>query len=192
MLGLIFPQLGTAQAMKFSDLVQQLSSVIKHSSLEGQSAADVELTGVAAIADAQSGQVSYIEGEKYAHYLETTAASALILPVDADLQARANGRQIPWVAAADPRLVFAHAIALFYHPFQPAPAIHPSAVIDPSVTVGDQVHIGAHVVVQPGVTIGNQVCIHPNVTIYPDAVIGDRSVLHANCVIQERSQIGAD
>ena len=178
--------------MKFSELVSQLGSAIQTSSLETQPDPGIDLTGIAAIAEATPGQISYIEGEKYAEYLETTQASALILPNDAALQSRADERSIPWVAAADPRLAFAHAIALFYQPFHPAPEIHPSAVIHPTATIGQDVYIGAHVVIQPEVTIGDRVCIHPNVTLYPEVKIGDRTILHANCVIHERTQIGTD
>jgi UDP-3-O-[3-hydroxymyristoyl] glucosamine N-acyltransferase len=124
--------------------------------------------------------------------VKTTAASALILPKDAALQAVASDRGIAWVEAPEPRLMFAQAIALFYQPFRPAPSIHPSAVIDPSVQLGQDVAIGAHVVIQAGVAVGDRVCIHPNVVIYPDAQIGVNTVLHANCVLHERTQIGAD
>jgi UDP-3-O-[3-hydroxymyristoyl] glucosamine N-acyltransferase len=65
-------------------------------------------------------------------------------------------------------------------------------VIDPSVQLGQEVAIGAHVVIQAGASIGDRVCIHPNVVVYPESQIGDRTVLHANSVIHERTQIGAD
>lgn len=176
--------------MKFSELVEKLSA------MNGQplpsSTGEAEITGVAAVDEAIAGQISYIEGAKFAAQVQTTAASALILPKDAALQTQASDRGIAWIEAPEPRLMFAQAIALFYQPFRPAPAIHPSAVIDPSVQLGQEVAIGAHVVIQAGVVVGDRVCIHPNVVVYPDAKIGDRTVLHANCVIHERTQIGAD
>jgi UDP-3-O-[3-hydroxymyristoyl] glucosamine N-acyltransferase len=171
--------------MKFSELVEKLGS-------NTNSPDDPEITGVAAIDEATPGTISYIEGAKFVAQIATTQASALILPQNEALQAQATARGIAWVAARDPRLMFAQTIALFYQPFKPAPAIHPTAVIDPTATVGEAVHVGAHVVIQANVRIGNGVCIHPNVVVYPDAMIGDRTVLHANCVIHERSKIGAD
>lgn len=153
---------------------------------------DIEIMGVAAIDHATPGTISYAESDKFARLLDVTTASALILPQDNRLQAKATARGIAWIATAQPRLLFAQTIAQFYQPFQPAPGIHPTAVIDPTVTLGQNVAIGAHVVIQPQVTIGHDVCIHPNVVIYPAVQIGDRTVLHANCSIQERTQIGAD
>lgn len=176
--------------MKFSDLLSALEAIAPP--IGSDLASDPEVTGVAAIDAATPGSLSYIEGAKFATQVGTTHASALILPANETLQHLATARGIAWVATTDPRLLFAAAIAQFYQPFRPAPAIHPTAVIDPSVQLGDRVAIGAHVVIQPRVTIGNDVCIHPNVVIYPGVVVGDRTTLHANCVIHERSQIGSD
>lgn len=176
--------------MKFSDMVARLS--VEAHSLTTATTLDPEVTGVAAIEDATPGCLSYVEGGRFANLINTTQASALVLPPTPELQALAEARGIAWMAVSNPRLTFAKAIALFYQPFQPAPAIHPTAVIDPTVKLGQGVSIGAHVVIQGGVTIGYGVCIHPNVVVYPGVTIGDRTILHANCVIEERTQIGTD
>jgi UDP-3-O-[3-hydroxymyristoyl] glucosamine N-acyltransferase len=177
--------------MKFSQLVEKLGA--SASSLSSHADLNPEITGVAAIdAAPAAANLSYIEGAKFAAQVETTAAIALILPMDAALQDQAIARQIAWISTPAPRLLFAQAIVQFYQPFRPAAAIHPTAVIDPSAQIGADVAIGAHVVIQAGASIGNGVCIHPNAVIYPGVTIGDRTTLHANCVIHERSQIGAD
>jgi UDP-3-O-[3-hydroxymyristoyl] glucosamine N-acyltransferase len=177
--------------MKFSELVEKLNS-INSQPLNSHCTDDINLTGVVAIDQARMGGISYIEGVKFAAQIKTTEASALILPKDAGMQMEATNRGIAWVEAKDPRLVFAQTIALFYQPFKPAPSIHPTAIIDPTATIGQGVAIGAHAVIQAGVTLGEQVCIHPNVVIYPEVKVGDRTLLHANCVIHERSQLGTD
>lgn len=177
--------------MKFSELAEKLQSK-QRSSLETHPAVDPEVTGVAAVKEATTQSLSYIEGDRYASQLAATQAAALILPASPDLQTAASARNIAWIESPHPRLTFAEAIALFYQPFQQAPGIHPTAVIDPSVTLGKDVAIAAHVVIQANTIIGDGVCIHPNVVLYPDVSIGSGTVLHANCVIHERTQIGAD
>lgn len=198
--------------MKFSELVQKLGLAAASNSLQSNRDCDPEIVGVSAVDKATPGTISLIEGEQFA-FVAQTAASALILPIDvetrsvsecglgvsmggaprvASLQAQATERNIAWIATNDPRLLFAQAIALFYQPFRPTPAIHPTAVIHPSAQVGEAVYIGAHVTIQARVKIGNEVCIHPNVVIYPDVQIGDRALLHANCIIHEGTGIGAD
>lgn len=179
-------------AHKFSKIVEKLSDAAECNSLSVNKDLDPEIAGIAPIEEAAIGILSYIEGAKFAAMVGKTAASALVLPMDEALQAQATERGIAWIAASEPRLLFAKAIALFYQPFRPAPEIHPTAVIHPSAEIGKDVCISAHVVIQPGVKIGDEVCIHPNVVIYPDAQIGDRTVLHANCTIHERTRIGAD
>ena len=176
--------------MKFSQLILQLET--NQSSLDSNPNLDPELTGAAPVESAPSGTLSYIEGSKFAAQINTTTASALILPQHEPFQIQATQRGIAWVSVAAPRLMFARAIALFYTPFRPAPGIHPTAIIDPTAVIGAEVSIGANVVIQAGASLGDGVCIHPNVVIYPNVRIGDRTLLHANCVLHERTQIGAD
>ncbi|VXD11400.1 UDP-3-O-acylglucosamine N-acyltransferase [Planktothrix serta PCC 8927] len=178
--------------MKFSELVEKLNSEIAGQSLTQNPALNPDIYGVAAVDAAPSGTLSYIEGLKFASFVQCSDASALILPLDESLQIQATEQGKAWISVANPRLVFAEAIALFYRPYQPQPQIHPTAVIDRSAQIGSEVYIGPHVVIQAGVTIGNRVCLHPNVVIYPEVKIGDRSILHANCTIHERTQIGCD
>ncbi|AMA08703.1 UDP-3-O-(3-hydroxymyristoyl)glucosamine N-acyltransferase [Picosynechococcus sp. PCC 73109] len=173
--------------MNVSELIQVLKSdlIIDHSL-----GSDPEITRVAAIDAAKSQEISYIEGGKFAARVDTTAASALILPADEDLQQRATARGLAWLSTKEPRLLFAAAIKVFYQPFRPAPGIHPTAVIDPSVQLGEDVSVGAHVVLYPGVKIGDRTCIMANAVIYPDVEIGADTLLHANCTIHERVKIG--
>jgi UDP-3-O-[3-hydroxymyristoyl] glucosamine N-acyltransferase len=178
--------------MKFSEIIEKLDKLAEFHSLTSNSDLDPEITGTAAVDEALSHQMSYIEGAKFAAMVSKTAASALILPLDSELQTQATDRGIAWIATSDPRLAFAHVIKLFYQPYQPAPKIEATAVIAEDVTLGKDVYIGDRVVIKAGVKIGDRVCIHPNVVIYPDVSIGDRTILHANCTIHERTQIGSD
>lgn len=178
--------------MKFSELVDNLKHNSNSTSLSVNPDCNPEIRGVAAIDQAISNTLSYIEGAKFANQVKTTQTSALILPLDEGLQKQATERNIAWMITSEPRLLFARAIALFYQPWQPDPGIHASAVIHPTAQIGKGVYIGANVVIQLGAIIGDGVCIHPNVVIYPQVKIGDRTILHSNCTIHERSQIGAD
>ena len=173
--------------MKFSDLVQKLGDAASHNSLPDL---NPDIMGVAPVDAAASDTLSFIEGANKVLKVEQTSAGALIVPPT--LISAVADRSISWIATREPRLLFAKAIALFYHPFHPHPEIHPTAVIHPDTQIGKNVYIGARVTIQGGVKLGNDVCIHPNVAIYPGVEIGDRTILHANCTIQERSRIGTD
>jgi UDP-3-O-[3-hydroxymyristoyl] glucosamine N-acyltransferase len=178
--------------MQFSELIDRLGAAVTASSLATSDDLDPILTGLAPIDAATSGTISYIEGDKFAKFADTTEASALVLPLNAEVQARAQTRGIAWIAAREPRLLFAQVIQQFYQPFVLPAGIHPSAIVEHGVELGEDVAIGAHVVIQAGVKIGNSVTIHPNVVVYPDVHVGDRTTLHANCTIHERTRIGND
>jgi UDP-3-O-[3-hydroxymyristoyl] glucosamine N-acyltransferase len=171
--------------MQFSELITKLGSAVAASSLATDNQLNPILTGLAPIESAGAGTISYIEGDKFAKFASSTAATALILPMNEVIQAAASERGIAWIAASEPRLLFAQVIKVFYQPFRLPVGIHPSAVVEPGVELGEGVSIGAHVVIQPGVKIGNGVIIHPNVVIYPDVEvrIGTGCVIHSGAVI---------
>jgi UDP-3-O-[3-hydroxymyristoyl] glucosamine N-acyltransferase len=178
--------------MNFQEIVEKLGPLVSEHSLTTNKDNNPHITGIAAVTEAEAQQLSYIEGQKFADMVTKTAASALILPRNETLQQQATEKGIAWLSTPEPRLTFAHAIKLFYTPFQPNPGTHPTAVIDPTANIGQDVFIGPHVIIQQGVTIGDNACIQGNVVIYPEVTIGDRTILHANCTIHERTEIGAD
>ncbi|HHP7231742.1 MAG TPA: UDP-3-O-(3-hydroxymyristoyl)glucosamine N-acyltransferase [Xenococcaceae cyanobacterium] len=178
--------------MKFQEIIQQLGNIAQDNSLKTQKDFNPEIIGVAAIDEAVSGEISYIEGGKFTRYLNTTNATAVILPLDEALKQQAIARGIAWIVTNQPRLAFAKAIALFYHPHRPQAGIHPTAIIAPTATIGKEVYIGAYTVIEQNVIIGDRVEIHPHVTIYSDVTIGSNTILYSNCTIQERSKIGSN
>ena len=171
--------------MKFSEILEKLNLASSHS-LKASSATDREIAGTAPVDEATSGTISYIEGAKFASHTASTNASALILPLDESLQAKCDDRNIAWIAAADPRLLFAQTIALFYQPFRPASEIHPSATVHPLAEIGENVYIGPHAVIQAGVKIGAGTVLHAN------CVIHERTRIGANCVIHSGAAIGSE
>ena len=180
--------------MKFSQIVELLGEEVTASSLETSALgdpSDPQISGLAAIQEADETHLSYVEGLKFASYVATTKAGALILPADELLQAQASDRNIAWVSVKNPRLVFARAISAFYQPYRRPPGIHPTAVVEPGADIGKAVALGPHVVIHAGAQVGDRSCIHANAVVYPGASIGSDTVLHANCVIHERTQIGS-
>ncbi len=182
--------------MKFSDIVKKFEAeglgAIASSSLAQDAGCNPDIIGVASVEAAPANTLSYVESRKFLSQLQSTQASALILPEDDALQTDVSQRGIAWIVSPQPRLLFARAIALFYQPAQPDEGIHPTAVIHPTAQIGQDVSIGEHAVIRANTHIGNRVQIHPGVVVYPGATVGDRTILHANCVIHERAQLGND
>ena len=174
--------------MRFSTLLQRLSGVEGQPQHQGT---DPELSGAAALHQAGDGQLSFLEpGNALIKALESTGASALLLPLDPDVQQRASERGIAWVALKDPRLGFAEALEALHPPQVLPPGIHPSAVVDPAANLGEGVHVGARAVIAADVQVGAGSVVHPGVVIYSDVVIAEGCELHANAVLHPGSRLG--
>jgi UDP-3-O-[3-hydroxymyristoyl] glucosamine N-acyltransferase len=86
-------------------------------------------------------------------------------------------------------------MAMLLEAFQPeAPYfetdIHPTAVIDKTVELGDGCKIGANCYVGKNVVLGEGVILYPNVSVFDDTTIGNRTIVWSGTVIRERSIIG--
>jgi UDP-3-O-[3-hydroxymyristoyl] glucosamine N-acyltransferase len=143
-----------------------------------------QISGVAGIEEAASGQITFVANPKYAATAKSTTASAIIVSED-----------FPPVACAllrskNPYLCFARAIDLFYQPPRYAPGVHPTAVIAPTSSVGCEAHVGAYVVIEDSVTIGDHAVILPHVVIYRNARIGNNFFAHAHSIVREDCVIG--
>ncbi len=154
------------------------------------------ITGIAPLATAQAGQLSFLANRKYRPQLAACRAAAVLL--DAASAAHYPGDAI---VVADPYLAFARVSGLFANAPEPAGTIHPRACVDPSASLGEGVTVGAGAVIEAGAVVGagsvigansvigvnsvvGQQCrLAANVTLYYGVLLGDRVTLHAGVVI---------
>jgi UDP-3-O-[3-hydroxymyristoyl] glucosamine N-acyltransferase len=76
--------------MKFNEITKKLNFSVINSSLTNHPDNNPNIIGLAPVDEAITGQLSYIEGNKFATLVNKTAASALILPLNEDLQNQAR------------------------------------------------------------------------------------------------------
>jgi UDP-3-O-[3-hydroxymyristoyl] glucosamine N-acyltransferase len=145
---------------------------------------DQEITGVAGIEEAGSGQLTFVANPKYASAARTTRAAAVIVNNDFPAISTATLR------CGNPYLAFAQAIEIFYHPPRYASGIHSTAVVHPSAKIGKQASIGPYAVVDEDVEIGSHCVLLPHVVIYRGARIGDHFFAHAHAVVREFCRLG--
>lgn len=154
--------------------------------LGGVVAGDPEATvsGLGSLDDALPGQITFLANPKYAHKVETTAATAVMLPPGAE----SYGKNA--IVLSNPYLGFAKVLTLFTTVKKAAKGVMPGAFI------GENVQLGADVTIYPGayvadrVKIGDRVVIYPSAVIYEDVTIGDDVVIHGNVSIRERCRVG--
>ena len=174
--------------MCFSDLLIQLGEV--QESTPRHLAGDPDLSGAAALDQATTGQLCFLEpGHALAAALAGCGASALLIPRDPELQQQATDQGLAWVALGNPRLAFAEALDALYPRQRPAAGIHASAVVEPGASLGPGVHVGAHGVVAAGSRIGAGSILHPGVVVYGDVEVGEGCELHAGAVLHPGSRL---
>lgn len=155
--------------------------------LDGQVTGDVAtlISGLGTLDSAEEGQITFLANPKYAAKVETTRASAIVLPPNADNFGR-NG-----IVVANPYLAFAKLLALFTTRPRAVKGIMAGAFVGENVTIGTEVSIYPGAYIGNGVTIGDRATIHPNVTLYEGVTLGNDVTLHAGVSVREGSQIGS-
>jgi UDP-3-O-[3-hydroxymyristoyl] glucosamine N-acyltransferase len=159
------------------------------------------LNGLAPLAAAEQGNLSFFANAKYLPDLKATRAGAVFVRAAqlefVPLSTIAIVVQNPYAAFAKASQEFGRGLARLVR----QGARHPSAVIaqdadiDPTADIGPLVVVesgavvGANVVLSAGAVVGRKVrigagaWIGPRVTIYRDCSIGERCILHAGVVI---------
>lgn len=165
----------------------KLEELARRTGARVQGDPDIEITGAAGLDEAAPGQVTFLANPRYTARVRTTRASAIYIAEGVEV----DRRDIALLRTRDPYLAYTRALRLFHPEPEIEPAIHPTAVIDPSARIGKEVWIGAHVVVGREVEIGDRVRIYPNAVIYDRVRIGPDSVIHSGVAIREDSWLGA-
>lgn len=159
--------------------------------------AQQEVTGVASLGSAGSGDLAFIEAPERLDAALASGAGAIIGPAGIPL----NGAKKPLLLVAAPRLAFARAAAMLTDAAESALGVHPSAIVHKDAKLGLGVGVGPHAVIGKGaslgartriganvhvgasVRIGAECQIASNVTIYPKTRLGDRVIIHAGAVL---------
>ena len=158
----------------------------------------IRLNTVARIEQGHAGALPFLSNPKYEPFVYTTGASAIL--VNKDFKP-SKDVAATLIRVDDPYQALARLLA-WYEQARPAKkGIHPSAVIDDTATMGEDLFIGAHAVISENavisdgcsihpqvfigenVTIGKNCTLHPGVKVYRDCVIGNGCILHAGAVI---------
>lgn len=164
--------------------IQQIAAA-----LGAEAVGDTALTITRAAEPATAGpkDLALAMSQQYADALAQGQARAAILWPEADWQALGLEAAI---FAPRPRRAMAGLTALM-DPGQEFPAgVHPSAVIDPTARIGDDVSIGPLCVIGPNARIGARTVIGPHCHLGAHAVLGQDAQLREMVSIGARVRIG--
>lgn len=149
---------------------------------------NLTIAGIAKLESASETDLCFLSNMKYAHYLDSTAAAAVIVPKD--INDLPNGRT--YILSDQPYVAFTKCLITYFDYQHPQKGISPSATISKSALIGEDVHIGPNVVIEEGVVIGDHSKIMANTCIFENSKIGSRTVIHSNVSIYYNSIIGDD
>jgi len=159
--------------------------------------ADVSVNHVSSLRSANSDSLVFVDDPKY---LEAALASTAGAVIAGEFASNVVPNK-PLLIARQPRLAFARAARLWSDSGKHSGGVHPTAIVPPSVHLGDAVRIGEHAVLGEKVKVGDQTTIgagcvvgeevrigihcriDPRVTIYSGTTVGDRVVIQAGAVL---------
>lgn len=157
----------------------KLSKIAQHLGLK-QVGGDVEITGVAPLEMAGSGDLSFITTAKWLGM--SNRASALVVTPALGEQALQNRAGL---ISHAPALDAAQAALFLGRKTRAIVGIHPSAFIDPSAQLAAGVAVGPLAIIGPEAVIGPESVIHAGAVIHDRCVIGARCTIGTNVVIGE-------
>lgn len=158
----------------------------------------VKVNTVAKIEEGHPGALSFLANPKYEHYLYTTESSVVLINKSFVPSAEVSATLIRVENAYE---AFASLLRLVDEARPKKTGIHPTAIIEPTATVGAGVYIGPyayigekttvgdgcsiypHVYIGDNCTVGNDCTLNPGVTIYRECQIGNSCIIHAGSVI---------
>jgi UDP-3-O-[3-hydroxymyristoyl] glucosamine N-acyltransferase len=148
-------------SIRLADLAQQLDA-----ELHGDG--DIVITGVASMQSAQTGHITFMVNPKYREHLGLCQASAVVMTQD----------DLPFAKSAalvvkNPYLTYARMAQILDTTPQPAQNIAPSAVIDATAKLGNNVSIGANAVIESA----------------DDREVVNRYVTRQRCVVGENTAV---
>lgn len=184
--------------MQFSFSPADLTALFAPVEVEGTTAETI--TGIASLATAREGDLSFLGNAKYRSAVATTRASAVLVPRDFP-DAPATGRV--FFRVENPSLALARLCRTLEVRLWPRPGagVHPSAVVDPGAEIGEDAVVGPLCVIEAGARIGPRVWLEagafvgrgaslgadcrlfPGARVLAGCTLGARVVLHAGVVI---------
>ena len=162
-----------------------ISEIAEH--VQGKVIGDksLDITQLCKIDYGLDGGITFLANEKYAHFLNETKASAII--VDASFSQSSK----TLIQVKDPYIAFTKIVSMFYKLPLPFPiGIHETAIIEKSAKIGKNCRIAPNVYIGKNTVIGDNAIIYPSVTIMDDCKFGENLRIFSNVSIREECIFG--
>ena len=144
----------------------------------------IRITGVGSLEDARPGDISFVVKPRHTSMLCGCKASALLTPPTlGDLG-------FPTLIVPNPYLAMARVAQMFDRPPELASGVHPAAILEEGVQLGEDTAVGALAHIGSASRIGARTRVYANVTIGRGVLIGEDCLLHPGVVIMDGCRLG--
>jgi UDP-3-O-[3-hydroxymyristoyl] glucosamine N-acyltransferase len=147
------------------------------------------IRGLAALADASAGDLSFLGNGKYKAEVAGTRASVVLLPPDFVGEPQPN--QL-YLIVDNPSVALARVCARIEQSLwpKPAPGVHPTACVAAGAKIAATATVGPLCIVEEGAAIGERVHLQAQVFIGRNATIGDDCWLMPGVVVATECEVG--
>jgi UDP-3-O-[3-hydroxymyristoyl] glucosamine N-acyltransferase len=142
------------------------------------------VTGIGTLANAQSGQLTFLANSKYGQQLGATKAGIVVLA-----QEDADNCPVACLICKDPYTTFAQISTLFDIDETLPEGIHPSADIHVSAQVSPSARIGPFTVIGERAVIGDHASVYAHCSIGQDCEVGEACVLMPRVTLVKRVRL---
>ena len=162
---------------------------------------NIKVSNISKIDQSIPGTLTFLSNPTYTKYIYTTTASIVI--VNKDFKAD-NSLLCTLIRVEDAYVALAKLLD-YYTKLKPSKVgIEQPSFVSSSVTLGDQIYIGAFAYIGDNAVIGNNVKIYPHVYVGDNVKIGDDTILYSgvkiyagctigsSCILHSGAVIGAD
>ncbi len=143
------------------------------------------INGLSPIDEVKVGSLVFADGTDHLKQAERSDAAAVLVAKNITKLNK------PLIQVTDPFQAFIQLLKHFYPTPKPKIGIHPTAVIAPDVTLGDNISIGPYVIIEDNCTIGDNCIIKSHVHIGNHVKLGADTIIHPHVTIYDYSKIGA-
>ena len=172
--------------MKIS--IQDIANHLK-AKVEGDETALIHT--VAKIEEGSEGAISFLANMKYANYIYSTQATAVIVGNDFELDMD-KSISTTLIRVDNPYMAFSELLNLYSKLKEEPPRISKTAIVDPTAKIGKEVFLGEYVTIGRNVVIEDGAKIYNQVTISNNVVIGEQTIIRAGVVIYDDTLIGKE
>jgi len=165
---------------------EQIAEMIE-GQVEGKTSATINSIGK--IEEAESGSLTFLANPKYEEFIYSTEASVALVSTDFEAK-KSLPSGLTLIRVAEPYQAFATLLSAYQNRYKSEPVVHALANVDPSASIGENVHIGSGAFIGKECRIGDNTVIHANAYVGHGSSVGQHCEIHANVSIAHDCKVG--